>query len=129
MPSRGQLSPAQRFQEASLSVLADSTTSRLFPTEILPAELPEADTIEKHPDWPGVLCVYDEGHNIVGYALRTAPSQEFLHGYQGPTDILIVLDRKANESRPGSVFAKATTTRNTTKGFSITRNGLTSTME
>ena len=77
--------------------LGGPTTSRLFPTKILAAELPEADTIEKHPDWPGVLCVYDEGRNIVGYALRTAPSQEFLHGYQGPADILIVLDRKATK--------------------------------
>ena len=77
--------------------LGGLTTSRLFPTEILAAELPEADSIKKHPNWPGVLCMYDEGRKIVGYALRTAPSQEYLHGYQGPTDILIVLDHKAKK--------------------------------
>lgn len=77
--------------------LGGLTTSRLFPTEILAAELPEADSIKKHPEWPGVLCMYDERRKIVGYALRTAPSQEYLHGYQGPTDILIVLDHKAKK--------------------------------
>ena len=77
--------------------LGGLTTSRLFPTEILAAEIPEAETIKKHPDWPGVLCIYNEDLKIVGYALRTAPSQEYLHGYQGPTDILIVLDREAKK--------------------------------
>mgnify|MGYP006248820309 FL=1 len=37
--------------------LGGLTTSRLFPTEILAAELPEADSIKKHPEWPGVLCL------------------------------------------------------------------------
>ena len=77
--------------------LGGLTTSRLFPTEILAAEIPEAETIKKHPDWPGVLCIYNEDLKIVGYAIRTAPSQEYLHGYQGPTDILIVLNREAKK--------------------------------
>ena len=77
--------------------LGGLTSSRLFPTDILAAELPEADTIQDHSNWPGVLCMYDTSRNIVGYALRTAPSQEYLHGYQGPTDVLIVLDREAEK--------------------------------
>jgi NosR/NirI family nitrous oxide reductase transcriptional regulator len=77
--------------------LGGLTTSRLFPTEILAAELPEAASIEEHPDWPGVFRMYDKNRNIVGHALRTAPSQEYLHGYQGPTDVLIVLDREAKK--------------------------------
>ncbi len=77
--------------------LGGLTTSRLFPTEILAAELPEADSIEKHPEWAGIFSMYDKNRRIVGYALRTAPSQEYLHGYQGPTDVLIVLDREAEK--------------------------------
>ncbi len=77
--------------------LGGLTTSRLFPTDILAAELPEAASIEEHPDWPGVFRMYDKDRNIVGHALRTAPSQEYLHGYQGPTDVLIVLDREAKK--------------------------------
>lgn len=76
--------------------LGGETTSRLFPTEILLAEfgeiLPTAKSLETHPDWPGVMTVLDEKKNILGQALRTAPSLEYLHGYQGPTDTLIVLD-------------------------------------
>ena len=77
--------------------LGGLTTSRLFPTEILVAELPEAAAIEDHPDWPGVKIMFDHDRNIVGHALRTAPSQEYLHGYQGPTDVLIVLDATAEK--------------------------------
>jgi NosR/NirI family transcriptional regulator, nitrous oxide reductase regulator len=77
--------------------LGGLTTSRLFPTDILAAELTEASAIESHPDWPGVLRMYDNDHNIIGHALRTAPTQDYLHGYQGPTDILIVLDQEANK--------------------------------
>ncbi len=75
--------------------LGGLTTSRLFPTEILLAELPEASSIEPHPSWPGVQSMYDESRTLIGHALRTAPSQEYLHGYQGPTDVLIVLDPTA----------------------------------
>ena len=48
--------------------------------------------LETHPDWSGVVTVLDEKKNIIGQALRTAPSLEYLHGYQGPTDTLIILD-------------------------------------
>lgn len=76
--------------------LGGETTSKLFPTEILLAEfgeiLPAANSLEPHPEWPGVTTVLDEKKNIIGQALRTAPSLEYLHGYQGPTDTLIVLD-------------------------------------
>ena len=77
--------------------LGGLTTSRLFPTDILPAELPEATSIENHSEWPNVKTLFDENRTIIGHALRTAPSQEYLHGYQGPTDVLIVLDSTATK--------------------------------
>lgn len=77
--------------------LGGRTTSLLFPTDILAAELPEAASLEDHPDWPGVKIMFDEDGKTTGYALRTAPSQEYFHGYQGPTDVLIVLDENAEK--------------------------------
>ena len=81
--------------------LGGSTSSLLFPTEILLAEikifLPEAERLEDHPDWPGVKYIYDPANKILGHALRTAPSQENLTGYQGPTDVLILLDTEAKK--------------------------------
>lgn len=77
--------------------LGGLTSSKLFPTGILLAELPEAASIEDHPDWPGVKIMKDGSGKIVGHALRTAPSQEYFHGYQGPTDVLIVLDDTATK--------------------------------
>ena len=80
------------ISRAIIERLGGLTTSLLFPTDILPIELPEADSIKDHPNWPGVKTMYDKDGEVVGYALRTAPSQEYFHGYQGPTDILIVVD-------------------------------------
>ncbi len=81
---------------AIIERLGGQTSSRLFPTEILLAEfgeiLPAASALEPHPNWPGVATIFDADKNIIGQALRTAPSLEYLHGYQGPTDTLIVLD-------------------------------------
>ena len=37
--------------------LGGLTTSRLFPTDILAAELTEAVAVENHPDWPGVCWI------------------------------------------------------------------------
>ncbi len=77
--------------------LGGLSTSRLFPTDILPAELPEASTVEPHPNWPDVKVMKDDSGSIIGHALRTAPTQEYFHGYQGPTDVLIVLDKTATK--------------------------------
>ena len=85
------------ISRAIIERLGGLTTSRLFPTEILKAELPEAHALEDHPDWPGVKTMFDQDGTIIGYALRTAPSQEYFHGYQGPTDVLIVLDAEAKK--------------------------------
>jgi hypothetical protein len=85
------------ISRAIIERLGGLTSSRLFPTEILDRELPEADSTEAHPEWPGVRTMYDKDRTVIGYALRTAPSQEYLHGYQGPTDVLIVLDAKAEK--------------------------------
>lgn len=85
------------ISRAIIERLGGLTISRLFPTEILNLELPEADSIEAHPVWPGTFTMFNKERTTIGYALRTAPSQEYLHGYQGPTDILIVLDAMAEE--------------------------------
>ena len=77
--------------------LGGRTNSRLFPTPILLAELPEAASLTPHPSWPGVQSMHNPAGVTIGHALRTAPSQEYLHGYQGPTDILIVLDPTATK--------------------------------
>jgi NosR/NirI family nitrous oxide reductase transcriptional regulator len=88
---------SQAISRAIIERLGGETTSRLFPTAILLAELPEATSLEDHPDWPGVKLMYDESRSLIGHALRTAPSLEYLHGYQGPTDVLIVLDADAEK--------------------------------
>ncbi|MGC6425599.1 MAG: FMN-binding protein [Akkermansiaceae bacterium] len=79
--------------------LGGQTSSRLFPTDILLAEfatlLPGAHRLEDHPDWPGTKIIYNQDHKIIGHALRTAPLFEYLKGFQGPTDVLILLDKKA----------------------------------
>ena len=77
--------------------LGGLTSSKLFPTGILLAELPEASAIDDHPGWPGVKIMRDDSGEVIGHALRTAPSQEYFHGYQGPTDVLIVLDDSATK--------------------------------
>ena len=88
---------SQAISRAIIERLGGQTSSHLFPTDILPAELPEAAFIEDHPEWPGVKLMYDESRRLIGHALRTAPSLEYLHGYQGPTDVLIVLDANAEK--------------------------------
>lgn len=85
------------ISRAIIERLGGLTTSHLFPTEILDLELPEADSIEAHPVWPGIFTMFNKERSTIGYALRTAPSQEYLHGYQGPTDVLIVLDAMAEK--------------------------------
>ena len=86
---------SQAISRAIIERLGGTTTSRLFPTEILLAELPEADSIEKHPSWPGVMVMHDKEKKVIGHALRTAPQNEYLKGFQGPSDVLIVLDAAA----------------------------------
>ncbi|YCM43766.1 FMN-binding protein [Verrucomicrobiaceae bacterium 227] len=88
---------SQAISRAIIERLGGETTSRLFPTDILLAELPEAADLDNHPEWPGVKRMYDQSRNLIGHALRTAPSLEYLHGYQGPTDVLIVLDPAAEK--------------------------------
>lgn len=79
--------------------LGGQTTSRLFPTDILLAEfaflLPAAHELEDHTEWPGVKIIYDKTRTRIGHALRTAPQLEYLKGFQGPTDVLILLDENA----------------------------------
>lgn len=73
--------------------------SSLFPTEILLVEvqqtIPAATSMKAHPEWPGLNVISDASGRIIAHALRTAPSQDSLLGYQGPSDILILLDAKA----------------------------------
>lgn len=81
--------------------LGGVATSDLFPTEILLVEaqmfLPSAAELGPHPDWQGVQRVLDKEGTLLGHALRTSPSQDAVFGYQGPTDIMIVLDKTASQ--------------------------------
>lgn len=81
--------------------LGGVATSILFPTGILLVEvqelLPQAASMRPHPKWAGVHIVYDASSNKVAHALRTAPSQDTLLGYQGPSDILILLDSETEK--------------------------------
>lgn len=90
--------------------LGGQTTSQLFPTDILLAEfpflLPDATSMEDHPEWLGVKQLFDSDKKLIGHALRTAPQFEYLKGFQGPTDTLIVLDEKA-ETVTGLRFRKS----------------------
>lgn len=79
--------------------LGGEAVSSLFPTEILLVEvqqlLPPAASMKAHPKWTEVQLIYDESSNLIAHALRTAPSQDALLGYQGPSDVLILLDQDA----------------------------------
>lgn len=90
--------------------LGGQTTSQLFPTDILlaefPALLPSATSLTDHPEWQGVKQLFDSDQKLIGHALRTAPQFEYLKGFQGPTDVLIVLDEKA-ETVTGLRFRKS----------------------
>ncbi|NIP98978.1 MAG: 4Fe-4S binding protein, partial [Akkermansiaceae bacterium] len=87
--------------QAVIDRLGGTAESTLFPTGILLAEvqllLPGAASLQAHPSWPGVMVVYDTYSKIVAHALRTAPSQDTLLGYQGPSDLLVLLDPAADK--------------------------------
>lgn len=84
---------------AVIDRLGGVSESSLFPTGILLVEvqqfLPDAAAMAPHPGWPHVQVVANAEGRTIAHALRTAPSQDSLIGYQGPTDTLIVLDADA----------------------------------
>ncbi|MCB1091352.1 MAG: 4Fe-4S binding protein, partial [Verrucomicrobiae bacterium] len=67
-----------------------------FPEDVQLAEvqkfLPMAQRFEPIPDRPYLQRVVDGEGNLVGYASRTSPHADHLIGYQGPSDVLLVLD-------------------------------------
>lgn len=96
--------------QAVVSRLGGVGESSLFPTGILLVEvrqlLPAAASMEDHPSWSGVQMIYDGSGSLIAHALRTAPSQDSLIGYQGPTDVLVLLDGEA-ETVLGLRFRKS----------------------
>lgn len=71
------------------------STSR-FPREIEIAEvtpfLEQAASLRPVEKRPFLLQVLDAENRPVGYVSRTSPHADHMMGYQGPTDLLIVLD-------------------------------------
>lgn len=76
--------------------LGGSGETARFPDEITLEEvrvfLPEAATFEPVEKRPRLLRVLDEQGTHLGFASRTSPYADHMIGYQGPTDLLIVLD-------------------------------------
>lgn len=67
-----------------------------FPDEIglgeVQAFLPDAERLEPQAGRPSLLGVRDAAGGLLGFAARTSPHADHMMGYQGPTDVLIVLD-------------------------------------
>lgn len=102
----GQLSGIDAVSGATLTstAIADSISTRLggnghtdlFPNEISVEEvqlfLKEAASLVPIESRPKILQVLDGEGNPIGYASRTSPFADHMIGYQGPTDLLIVMD-------------------------------------
>lgn len=51
-----------------------------------------AVSLEPTSDRPNILEVLDESGTRIGYATRTSPYSDHMMGYQGPSDLLVLLD-------------------------------------
>ncbi len=75
-----------------------SARSNRFPDEIEIKEVREllrnAHSLLPVEKRPYLLQVLDGEGALLGYALRTSPHTDHMMGYQGPTDVLIILDSK-----------------------------------
>ncbi len=69
--------------------------------EIRP-HLESAASLEPVENRPHLLGVLDSNDQLIGYAARTSPHADHMMGYQGPTDVLMVLD--ADEILIGSAI-------------------------
>lgn len=87
------------------NAIADGIATRLggaavetdrFPEEISLEEvrpfLKNAASLAPVENRPHLLAVLDGGSQLIGYAARTSPHADHMMGYQGPTDVLMVLD-------------------------------------
>lgn len=84
--------------------IADSIATRLggherasrFPREIEMTEvqvfLPGALSVQPVEKRPYLFQVFDAAGKAIGYVSRTSPYADHMIGYQGPTDVLLVLD-------------------------------------
>lgn len=102
----GQVSGVDAVSGATLTsnAIADSISTRLggnghtdrFPEEISIEEvqvfLEDAATLTPLEKRPKMLQVIDGEGTLIGYASRTSPFADHMLGYQGPTDLLIVMD-------------------------------------
>lgn len=86
--------------------IADGIATRLgggarrtrFPDEISVEEVRDyfqaAQSLEPVEKRPRLLRVLDGGGAPLGFAARTSPYTDHMIGYQGPTDVLLVLDKE-----------------------------------
>ena len=89
--------------------LGGSGTTSRFPEQITVEEvkkfLPEATSFAEVENRPYLLKVLDADGGHLGFASRTSPHADHMLGYQGPTDLLIVLD---NEERVAALAVRGT---------------------
>ncbi len=88
------------------TAIADGIATRLgrnrrtarFPEKISLAEIrayvPEAASTTPREDRPNLLSILGSSGELLGYASRTSPHADHMIGYQGPTDVLLILDPK-----------------------------------
>ncbi|MCA9184390.1 MAG: FAD:protein FMN transferase [Pirellulaceae bacterium] len=76
--------------------LGGTNASQRFPQAVDVSELlstfPAAHRLAPDPQRNGWLKILDAQGQLLGRAVRTSPTEDKIHGYQGPTDSLIVLD-------------------------------------
>ena len=89
--------------------LGGSGATSRFPEEMEIGEvtvfLPGAARMEAVEDRPFLLRVLNGGGEVIGFASRTSPHADHMIGYQGPTDLLIVMDA---EMRVGGIAIRKT---------------------
>ena len=88
------------------TAIADGIANRLgrkkrtdrFPEPIqleeVQAVFTNATTLVPEPELAGLFRVMAATNQVVGYATRTSPHADEMIGYQGPTDVLLLLDEK-----------------------------------
>ena len=80
-----------------------------FPDEVTVEELreflPEAESISEVEARPYLKAVEGADGQLLGFASRTSPHADHMIGYQGPTDLLLVLD--AEERLAGVAIRKS----------------------
>lgn len=66
-----------------------------IPTDVLPSDVGQSVSIDLEPDANGLYKLTSVSGATVGYAARTLPEAANVVGYSGPTEALVLFDRKA----------------------------------